>query len=287
VDKAAKDHIEYLLCVSIENVRPISGGDISQAYLLETDSERFFCKINTAPNAPALFQAEKLGLEALAGTHTIYTPKVFFCDALEEGAVLVMEYIAARDPNDMDMLALGHQLAMLHTTSSAERFGSFPDNFIGSLPQSNASHERWVDFFIQERLLPQLKMARDTQRLSRAEVPSEAKLIKVCENLLPDYSPSLLHGDLWGGNYLIAKDGVPVLIDPASYYGHSEMDLAMTQLFGGFSTDFYRAYHEVLPKAKGTEVRLQLYQLYYMLAHLNLFGKAYYSQVKTTLNRYF
>jgi len=285
MDQAIKDAIEYLLCITIERVSSVTGGDISRAYLLESDSERFFCKVNSSPNALALFQAEKVGLEALS--KAMATPRVFLCEAMDEGAFLVMEYIPSKPANALDMQVFGRQLAALHAPVPDRHCGFSSDNFIGSLPQSNTVHDLWADFFVQERLLPQMRIARDAQYLNPLEVPPETKLMNVCENLLPYGAPCLLHGDLWSGNYLISDQHRPVLIDPAVYYGHHEMDLAMTRLFGGFSAPFYAAYHEVLPKAPGMEARLELYQLYYLLVHLNLFGKTYHSSVRNIINHYF
>jgi protein-ribulosamine 3-kinase len=285
MDRAIKDHIAYLLCINLERVRPIGGGDISKAYLLESDSERFFCKVNSSPNALAMFQAEKVGLDTLS--KAMATPKVLLCEALEVGALLVMAHIPSKPATMADMQALGRHLARLHAPDNEKYFGFATDNFIGSLPQSNRAHGRWADFYVRERLLPQLQMARDTQKLSPTEMPSETKLIKVCENLLPNGAPSLLHGDLWAGNYLISEHHGPVLIDPAVFYGHHEVDLAMTRLFGGFSAPFYDAYHEIWPRASDMGARLQLYQLYYLLVHLNLFGITYQSAVRNTINHYF
>ena len=159
------------------------------------------------------------------------------------------------------------------------------DNFIGSLPQQNSHYDAWTDFYIANRLLPQFVLAVDTGRLGASDFPSEDKLHTVLSELFEGIRPSLLHGDLWGGNYLISSDGIPYLIDPAVYDGHSEVDLAMSRLFGGFGSRFYAAYHEVIPSQKGSEERNAVYQLYYLLVHLNLFGASYYPSVMQILKR--
>lgn len=234
-----------------------------------------------------MFQAEKSGLEAIAKTKTIATPKVLLCEPLEKGGLLMMEYIEPKRASTKEMELLGHQLAHLHKNSTAEKFGWETDNFIGSLPQSNERHSDWSAFYVHERLLPQLKMSFDAGRLQALEIPSEERLLKTCAELFLETKPSLLHGDLWGGNYLISKNGVPYLIDPAVYFGHHEVDSAMTLLFGGFGTSFYKAYAEHFPQIEGEKERIDIYQLYYLLVHLNLFGGSYYGQVKSILDKYF
>ena len=279
-------YIEPLLGIKIDRISAVSGGDISRAYLLETKSERFFCKVNEGVQAFDMFLTEKAGLEAISETKTIAMPKVLLCEKLEPGGFLLMEYIEPKRASTKDMDLFGHQLAALHKTSS-EHFGWKADNFIGTLPQSNKIHSDWAEFYARERLLPQLGMSRKLGYLDSSEIPSDERLLKTCKNLFPKTEPSLLHGDLWGGNYLIAQDGTPYLIDPATYYGHHEVDMAMTRLFGGFTGVFYDAYLEHFPKIGGEAARNDIYQLYYLLVHLNLFGRSYYGQVKSILSKYF
>lgn len=234
-----------------------------------------------------MFLAEKNSLEAIAETRTMAVPKVLLCESLEKGGLIVMQYIEPKRAVPVEMGRFGHQLAGLHQLSVSDNFGWENDNFIGSLPQSNKIHTDWSQFYVAERLMPQLKLARDDHRLQNDEIPSEQKLLKTCQNLFPQAKPSLLHGDLWGGNYLISQCGTPHLIDPATYYGHHEVDIAMTRLFGGFSTAFYNAYADHFPKVSGEAGRKDMYQLYYLLVHLNLFGGSYYLNVKQVLDRYF
>ena len=287
MDNALKEQIEYLLCIKILTTRAISGGDISQAYLIETESERFFCKVQRSKNAFDMFQTEIEGLKALKASNTIGVPQVLTCNRTDNGALLILEYIERKTPNIVDFENLGFQLAALHKMGDAKTFGFERDNFIGSLPQFNKKSDNWVDFYVWERLQPQLKMALDSGRLNSAEVPAESKLFSRCNNLFPSIKPSLLHGDLWSGNFLIASNGQPYLIDPAVYAGHHEVDLAMTRLFGGFEERFYHAYYEVIPKETGEKERCEIYQLYYLLVHLNLFGTSYKSSVNHILQRYF
>ncbi len=184
------------------------------------------------------------------------------------------------------MKTFGQQLGHLHKISTSQ-FGWDSDNFIGSLHQSNKTHDTWPDFYVSERLLPQLQLTVDQGLLSVGDVPSEHTMLSVMATLCPQVKPSLLHGDLWSGNYLISKDGIPYLIDPAVYRGHSEIDIAMSKLFGGFGASFYQVYNEVIPADNFSNDRIKIYQLYYLLVHLNLFGRSYYSGVKAILKSYF
>jgi fructosamine-3-kinase len=197
-----------------------------------------------------------------------------------------MEFIESKSPSNLDFKTLGSKLAELHQNTS-DVFGLNKDNFIGSLFQSNKPNSSWVDFYLKERLLSQLQLAKQNHLLSEKECPSEKMISEKLENLFLNVKPSLLHGDLWSGNYLIAKDGTPFLIDPATYYGHSEVDIAMTKLFGGFGDDFYNAYYRNNTTDSKTASRIEIYQLYYLLVHLNLFGKSYYNSVHSILKRHF
>ena len=197
-----------------------------------------------------------------------------------------MEYISSKRAEPADMRRFGEELAAMHQIHT-DSFGLSSNNFIGSLPQRNQKHSNWTDFYLLERLLPQLKLARDQGALSRNDIPSEDVVWHKLAQLFPEVKPSLLHGDLWSGNYLISTTSVPYLIDPATYYGHYEVDLAMSKLFGGFSTAFYESHQEHLPTEREFEARTDIYQLYYLLVHLNLFGASYYSTVSGIIKRYF
>ena len=264
----------------------LSGGDIATSFLLRTPKARFLLKTHHASHALEMFLVEKLGLETIANTNVIKTPTIYFCDRFQNTAFLVMQYIDVKKPSKKDFERLGHGLAQLHKFSS-DLFGFSIDNYIGSLPQSNFQHHDWATFYFKERLKPQIEMARNKKLLSSYEIPGEDHMGEVCSRLLQEVTPSLLHGDLWSGNFLISENGDPYLIDPSTYFGHHEVDLAMTKLFGGFGDAFYSAYHEHWPSLSGSVERNDLYQLYYLLVHLNLFGISYYSSVKRILDRYF
>ncbi|GAA3598283.1 fructosamine kinase family protein [Flavivirga amylovorans] len=281
-----KIHLSHILKESITVVSPVHGGDISSAYKVKTSNNSYFLKLNSSTNAAKMFQTEAYGLQIINEANTIKTPKVLACDIFQNSSFLLMEFIESKLPSSRDYINLGNQLAQLHQCTS-DKFGLDHDNFIGSLPQSNKPNRTWTDFYITERLVPQLELAIQKQLLSKYECPSAQNIKDFLKSLFKDIKPALLHGDLWSGNYLISKNGVPYLIDPAVYFGHHEVDIAMTKLFGGFDATFYDAYYSNLKRDENTSTRIEIYQLYYLLVHLNLFGSSYYGSVSTILKKYF
>ncbi len=280
------NHLSNLLELNIESIQSVSGGDISSAYVIKTSSENFFLKVNSNINALDMFLSEEKALKTIADTSTIATPKVMDCNSFNNNSFLLMEHIESKSPNSKDLELFGNQLAQLHKVTSDE-FGFDSNNYIGSLHQSNTKHNNWNDFYIEERLIPQLQLAKSKGLLNSNETPNKELLKERCFPFFKNVAPSLLHGDLWSGNYLISTTGKPYLIDPALHYGHNEVDIAMSKLFGGFGQSFYDSYHSIIPKDEFTEDRIQLYQLYYLLVHLNLFGSSYFSSVKQILKSYF
>ncbi len=280
------DYISVNLAVRITSSKPLTGGSISSAYLLETTNENLFLKINSAPDAIDMFHAEQEGLKAIEKTGTISVPYVHMVDRFEGQTFLLMEYVDSKRPNSADYALLGTKLAALHGVEQ-DNFGFSSDNYIGSLPQSNRIHNDWVEFYWEERISPQLQLARKKGLLDDKEIPGSQQSIDLFTRFFDGVSPSLLHGDLWGGNYLIASDGTPYLIDPATYRGHSMVDIAMSKLFGSFGPDFFNAYHEIIPKSEHYNEQVELYQLYFLLVHLNMFGSGYYSSVSTILKKFF
>lgn len=279
--------VETLLEKKIESIESVRGGDIADAYKVTTSKQSYFVKSASYGNAYEMFMAEALGLQLISQTNTIKTPAVHKVESKGNISYLVMDFIDSKTPEQHDMERFGFTLAQLHGKSHGNYFGLETDNFIGVLPQNNNQNQDWSSFYIGERLMPQIRMAVDTGKIESTEIPSENRLQAVCKNVFGKVSPSLLHGDLWNGNYLIAKNGTPYLIDPSVYCGHNEVDLAMAKLFGGFSGIFYTAYHEVIPPHPNQEAVTSIYQLYYLLVHLNLFGTSYLGDVKKSLKRYF
>ncbi|MCC6900112.1 MAG: fructosamine kinase family protein [Polyangiaceae bacterium] len=264
----------------IERTMRLSGGDINDAFAAElVDGRRVFVKTNA--DAPAdLFVAEAEGLGWLADAGAIAVPAVL---AVGDD-FLVLELIEpGRRRADFDEV-LGRALAALHSRG-ASGFGHGRDNFIGRLPQDNHAETDWATFYRERRLAPMVSRAQGL--LGRRLCDSFERLsARLAELVGPAEPPARLHGDLWGGNLHATAGGEPCLIDPAAYGGHREMDLAMMRLFGGFAPRVFAAYHEALPLAPGHEGRVDLYQLYPLLVHVNLFGAGYVAGVQRALERY-
>lgn len=269
----------------IQSYESITGGDINKAWQITTEDQIYFLKENNQPPAEDFLEIEKHGLKILEETKTIKIPKTFEAGNQDGTAYLIMEYLSPVLPEKAGWKNLGRQLAALHQITQ-DQFGLDHANFIGSLPQTNHQHSYWSEFYVLERLIPQIKMARDQQLLDAQDLKGLEKLYKEIPNICPDEPPALTHGDLWSGNFLIINDQIPVLIDPAVSYAHREMDLAMTQLFGGFDSIFYDIYQSDFPLAPGFSNRSEIYQLYYLLVHLNLFGRGYLSRVRAAVHLY-
>lgn len=280
-----KKTVEALLGQVILEQRPIGGGSINEAYLIKTADHSFFLKYNTGDYAPALFHSEVKGLELLNAqgirTPQIYNPSI----PSSVPSFLLMEYILPGEKTDKFWIHFGQSLAEMHRVCQAQ-FGLDHDNFIGRLPQSNKNQLSWNTFFQEERILPQLEMALQDGLLQEEDRKSFVSLFARLPEIFPMEPPSLTHGDLWSGNFLAATEGEVVLIDPAVCFAHREMDLAMTHLFGGFPTIFYHSYKAQYPLAPGFKNRMEIYQLYYLMVHVNLFGGGYVGQVRNILGKH-
>jgi fructosamine-3-kinase len=258
------------------------GGSINRGYRITDGSRTCFVKVNHAGLA-WMFEAEAQGLQALAATGAIRVPQPICWGEDEASSWLVLEHLELRRSDACAMAALGGCLAALHGTH-AERFGWHRENTIGSTPQRNGWMDSWVQFWREQRLGFQLGLAERNgygRRLRRAD----ALMARLDLLLSHAPRPSLLHGDLWGGNAACTGHGQPVVYDPACYYGDREADIAMTHLFGGFTPEFYAAYAEALPLPDGHSVRRELYNLYHVLNHLNLFGGGYLAQASDMIDR--
>ncbi len=263
----------------------IGGGDINAACKLTSGLETYFIKYNDAFKYPAMFMVEAMGLNVLKAANELYIPEVIGYGEADKDAFLILEYINQGVKIDNFWHDFGHRLALLHTHTS-EYFGLDNDNYIGSLHQSNNKQITWSNFFVEERLLPQIKLARNKGEIRKLTVDRLENFFKYIEELFPKEKPSLVHGDLWNGNYMIAPDGTAALIDPAVYYGHREMDIAMTQLFGGFPKEFYEGYNERYPMEKDWRKRMDYYNLYPLMVHVNLFGGGYLHSVENIINKF-
>ncbi len=270
----------------VTEIRPVSGGCINQAFYVQTGSGKYFVKANDNARRD-FFQREADGLRLLKEAKAIRVPKVYgeyyFDDT--KTSVLVLEWVEGQKTGATDE-QLGRGLAMLHQTYG-RAFGLEQDNYIGSLPQKNGWHDNWLSFYRDQRLGVQMELGKQRGYMNSSRLRKMEKLLeRLPEWISEDVKPSLIHGDLWSGNWIAGPAGEPYLIDPAVSYAHFEQELAFTELFGGFSERFYRAYEEINPVSEGFRDRKELYQLYYLLVHLNVFGESYGSSVDRVLGYY-
>ncbi|MGA7749344.1 MAG: fructosamine kinase family protein [Gallionella sp.] len=267
---------------TLSNFTPVRGGSINKAYRLEeTNHSLYFLKLNDAQHYP-MFVAEEEGLNAIAATQTIRVPRSITHGISGKQSYLVLEHLDLSPRGDAKLL--GEQLAALHRCEG-KCFGLAQDNFIGTTPQPNGwpnkGKSNWIDFWREQRLGFQLQLAAEKGYGGQLQSLGE-KLLDTLPAFFAGYTPqpSLLHGDLWSGNHAFLADGTPVIFDPATYYGDRECDLAMTELFGGYPADFYAAYRAAYTMDTGYATRRDLYNLYHVLNHANLFGGGYVQQAE-------
>lgn len=256
------------------NLEPVSGGDINQAYKLETEGRLYFVKYNSNSFSADMFESEKMALLELLN-HKIKAPEPYEVFSGPSGSCLLMQYIHPKKyEKKADFEKAGATLAQLHQCTQNHN-GWKRNNYIGTLSQNNKVNINWPDFFIHQRINAQLKLAYENKYLNKQDLNAFELFSSYWIKNLPNRRPSCLHGDLWSGNLYFDIEGLPWFIDPALYYGHSEIDLAMTMLFGQFPPSFYLSYWEVVEKESEFHERVKVYQLYYLLVHLNLFGLSY------------
>lgn len=284
-----KDAIATALGTPVTGLRPVSGGSINQAAVVETPDGELFVKWNRHP-IPDQFDREAEALQALRDSGTslrIPEPIVWRRPRGDTPAFLVIEYLEpGRKVADFDAL-LGRGLAELHA-ASADQFGFSHDNYCGATPQPNPWTDDWITFYREHRLRHQLEICADRRGFSSSDRADYERLLERLDELLgiePE-PPALIHGDLWSGNLHVAPDGLPSIIDPAAYYGHREAELGMMSLFGGFSSRVYDAYQESFPLQRGWRDRLPLYELYHVMNHYYLFGGGYGSQAMGIVKRF-
>lgn len=273
--------------LQVDSAYAMGGGCINAAYVLKADTRHFFIKVNSASGLD-MFEAEAEGLREISQSHTLRVPDALCWGIAGDNAYLVMEKLDLGGSGSAAQL--GEKLAAMHRVTSVDNgrpcYGWFRDNTIGSTCQINDHETDWVTFWDKHRLGFQLDLARRKGAGSHILRQGE-KLRDSLPVFLKNYHPeaSMLHGDLWSGNYAFEQNGEPVIFDPAVYYGDRETDLAMTELFGGFSADFYSAYQASYPLDNDYKIRKTLYNLYHILNHFNIFGGGYLSQAENMINR--
>jgi fructosamine-3-kinase len=268
----------------IRSIDRIGRGDINEAARVVTERDRYFVKWNLHP-LPRMFEVEARGLRLLKSADAVRVPDVIAL--LDQPSGLILEWIESRASKSDVSEALGRRLAQQHRVLGSS-YGLDHDNYIGANPQTNQPASSWIEFFRDRRLGFQMELARHQGHLTAKRATHIERLMSRLSDWIDEAkcAPSLLHGDLWGGNYMVGPNGEPVLIDPAVYYGDREAEIAFTELFGGFGAKFYAAYNETWPLAPGYADRRDLYNLYHLLNHLNLFGEGYGGGVDAILHRY-
>lgn len=278
------DYLPY--SPEVLSIQPLSGGCINEAVKVDTSEGSFFLKWNQ-PDHLDQFRKEAAGLGLLSQTGCITVPNVLKAGSLHHSAYLLLEYISPEPPHPSFWEDFGRRMAQLHQHSSPNaQYGLEVNNYIGRLAQQNNWNPSWIEFFITHRLEVQLSLAYGQGLVTSELMARFRRLYNQLPNLLPEAPPSLIHGDLWSGNFLCGPGGRAALIDPAVYYGHREIELAFTRLFGGFTSTFYDSYQEAWPLDPGFEQRVELYNLYPLLVHINLFGQSYLSGITEVVKKY-
>lgn len=274
--------------LQLYNAVPVSGGDINHAYRLDTTGGTFFLKINDAVKYPNMFDKEAAGLNQLRQAAGLYLPKVFATGLLGNQQYLLLEWLnkGATGEGFWNNFAAG--LAGLHQITHVH-FGSWDSNYIGSLVQPNQPAATWPLFYAQQRIMPLARLLYNTQAFDKTDVAAAERLCTRLDQIFPEEPPALLHGDLWAGNFMSVQHGgeiMPAVYDPAVYWGHREMDLGMSLLFGGFDSTFYTCYNEHLPLQAGWRQRVPFTQLYPLLVHAVLFGGGYIGNCQQILSAF-
>ena len=280
--ETAKQIIKQELNSNIKKISQLGGGSINSVFLVELEKSRIVLKINDSLKFPGMFENEKKGLLKL-NKSGVKTPQVIFEIAKGNLAFLALEYIPNGNFENWELF--GEKLAVLHMNKN-EFFGLDYDNYIGSLRQINKKENNWKGFYSNQRLLHLTKFAFNKKLLSKTDLKKMEELCLKLNTYIPFTEPSLIHGDLWSGNLIFDKQGKPVFIDPAIYYGHPEMDWAMLSLFGSYPETAMKSYCNIIPLENNYFEREKIYQLYPLLVHLILFGRSYYRDITEILNFY-
>lgn len=273
------------LNIDIIRYEEVHGGDINKAWRLDCRDTNYFLKVNHASRYPAMFEKEANGLTALAKGSSLIVPSVIKYGTTLQQQYLLLQWIEKGISKKDFWESFGIALAAMHKQPQVY-FGWTEDNYIGSLSQNNTIHQDWSSFYSECRILPLVKILFDAGVYSKQDANLAESFCKKINQFFPEESPSLLHGDLWSGNFMTSSSGNAVIYDPAIYYGHREMDIGMTKLFGGFDLRFYNAYNDAYPLEKNWMQRLPLAQLYPLLVHAVLFGGHYVINTKQIIKQF-
>ena len=273
-----------LITGKIVNIKTVYGGSVNSTYAIFTEKEKCFVKINSRSAFPEMFKKEAAGLELLNNYSKIKTPKVLKIAEFEDTAFLFLELIENGVKRKDYWESFGRNMAKLHRNTNVN-YGLEYNNYNGSLNQENTNNKDWISFFIEKRLKIQEKLGVDNNIIDKELRNQLSKFYIKLPELLIEEKPALLHGDFWSGNFMVSSEGSPVIMDPAIYYGNREVDIAMSMLFGGFDKQFYKSYQKEFPLEKDWEKRVEIYNLYPLLVHVNLFGASYTQRVKSILKR--
>ncbi|WP_036483070.1 fructosamine kinase family protein [Myxosarcina sp. GI1] len=266
----------------INDTRSVGGGCINQCYKISGNNTSYFVKLNRATQLE-MFIAEAVGLQQMYDTQTITIPEPICWGTVNDSCYLVLQWLDLGSGNGKAWELMGSQLAQMHKQGTSDRFGWDRDNTIGSTPQINTWEDNWSKFFAEHRIGYQLKLAKR----KGGSFPDTNKVIAAVTEQLADRNPqpSLVHGDLWSGNAAVTADGEPVILDPATYYGDREVDIGMTEMFGGFPAAFYQGYNQTWQLDSGYQQRKTIYNLYHILNHFNIFGGGYGSQAQRMIRQ--
>ncbi|MGF6928395.1 fructosamine-3-kinase [Chitinophaga sp. W2I13] len=280
---ALSEHLKVK--IHINDAKSVHGGDINESFRIGTNEGYFFIKMNDAGKYPDMFKQEYAGLLELQAAKALHTPRPLGYGSVNGRAYLLQEFLtkgqAVADFWDDFAVSLAKQH---HVTQP--HYGYAGTNYVGSLKQYNTPYSSWPVFYAFNRLLPLIRMAYDQQLVDRQLVQQVERLCRRLPQIFPAEAPALLHGDLWSGNFMVGSKGRASVFDPAVYYGHREIDLAMARLFGGFDTRFYYAYQAAYPLQPGWQQRIGICQLYPLMVHFILFGGSYYNSMKEVLQSY-
>lgn len=280
MDSKSPDKVLALLRsqgINIYRLTPVAGGDINTAFRADVGNTFLFLKLNDAVRFPGMFAREREGLEALFANGSCKIPAVVSCGSDDVHQWLLLDWLEQAPAHAGSMYAFGQELAHMHQREQPW-FGWHNDNYIGSLVQVNTKSTSWPVFFVECRIRPMLEKLHGAGRISSNEMEQAMQNAAIMAAVFPAEPPALLHGDLWSGNFMITKGGKAAIFDPAVYYGHREMDIGMSLLFGGFDQSFYKGYQSVYPLQPGWKNRISSALLYPLLVHAVLFGSHYISR---------